>query len=65
MKSRLKINSTSRNSDADSRQALIFGNFATNDLRLNGKTLQNMSLLMMTPRPYKASTTTTIIMALG
>ncbi len=27
------------NSDADSTQALIFGNFATNDLRLNGKTL--------------------------
>ena len=27
------------NSDADSTQALIFGNFATNDVRINGKTL--------------------------
>ena len=40
------------NSDADSTQALIFGNFATNDLRINGKTLAKMTPLMMTPAVF-------------
>ncbi|MBL0084066.1 MAG: hypothetical protein IPP37_17305 [Saprospiraceae bacterium] len=54
------------NSDADSTRALIFGNFAANDSRLNGKTLAKyVAVNDDTPRPYKASTTTTIIMALG